>query len=155
MGERLIEMTPDRKDNILSILNELVFDTSGWYKTLGNPASNPQYCYDWSFCDDSTGRLIFCLWLDELIVENNIIKCRRNRQKSFDDLKGTFAKVVNRITKLGKFYTHLSRAANEKNKVRVAICLRRGLTASVYKRELDPNFWLVKQDGDDFEIIRC
>jgi hypothetical protein len=60
----LDDLKPKRRLLVMNLLEEAGVDVSPWYKIKGaasKAASNPKYCYNWSF--EQPGEVIVvCLW---------------------------------------------------------------------------------------------
>lgn len=148
----LSSLKPSGRRTVLSILERLGFDTSRWYDTRGYPASNPAYCYRWSFLNEVTGDVVFCLWFDCLELENDTVFCIKDHSESVAHLRGYAPAVIKRME---DFYDHLSMVSHSGIKCRVIICSRVGMSFRVSSRQLDSNFWIVKRSGNVFRMIRC
>jgi len=58
---------------------------SDWTDSLksdSNPASNPKYCFDWSFIREDQELIVLNLWYEELLTSNGII-FQEHRFKEF------------------------------------------------------------------------
>lgn len=71
---RLADLKPGSKRLVYDVVTEAGIDTSDWANFKGkNPSTNPKYCYDWAFWDDSKKTVALCLWHTLMEEENGII----------------------------------------------------------------------------------
>lgn len=139
----LQELKPKQKHRIYDILQELQFDMSDWKDSLkdpqGNPASNPKYCFNWSFVREDKKVVVLNLWHEEIQVDGDLLY-QEHKFKEYalqQDVKRrerSFA--IDRAIKL---------AYHEAIPVHVVICagsVRKG-ESGVKKRELDSERWFV------------
>jgi 5-methylcytosine-specific restriction enzyme A len=73
----LDELKPSDKRLVMDLLSEAGFDVSDWKNYKGrSPASNPRYCYNWSF-EQPGEQIAVCLWHRDLRQEAGRIVYRR------------------------------------------------------------------------------
>lgn len=70
----LDEIRPSQQQRVMDLLEQAGVDVSDWQNYGGkHPASNPRYCYNWSFIEPGQ-LLVTCLWHDELTpTDDNVI----------------------------------------------------------------------------------
>ena len=69
----LSDPRPQSKQLVYDLVTEAGVDTSDWanYKRSKSPASNPKYCYNWSF--EGLDRVVVCLWFEEMKPDGEIL----------------------------------------------------------------------------------
>lgn len=69
----LSDLRPQSKQLVYDLVTEAGVDTSDWanYKRSKSPASNPKYCYNWSF--EGLDRVVVCLWFEEMKPDGEIL----------------------------------------------------------------------------------
>lgn len=78
----LNELKPVKKLRVMDLLDKAGIDVSHWGKDFKgvHPATNPKYCYNWSF--EQSGEVVaVCLWHAELDQKNGTIIFKRNGQQ--------------------------------------------------------------------------
>ncbi len=62
----LAELKPPSKELVYDLVTQAGVDTSDWsnYRRPTSPATNPKYCYNWSF--EGSDRVVVCLWFEEM-----------------------------------------------------------------------------------------
>ncbi|MEM5479806.1 HNH endonuclease signature motif containing protein [Pseudoalteromonas fuliginea] len=134
-------LIPEQKHRIYDILQGLDFDMSDWtesLKTDSNPASNPKYCFDWSFIREDNELIVLNLWYEELLESNSVI-FQEHRFKEFAATT-TEKKRRNRALNIDK----ACRIAFQQGiPIRVVICKGSIESNKVQKRMLDHETWAV------------
>ena len=76
------DLKPKKKLLVMDLLKEAGFDVSQWKNYKGvSPASNPKYCYNWSF--EQPGEVVaVCLWHDTLKEKTEAVFYKR-RARAF------------------------------------------------------------------------
>jgi len=139
--ENIDSLAPQQKHLVFDLLNQLDFDTSDWIDSLTSdspPASNPKYCFDWSFIRQDEKIIVLNLWHEELLESNGTI-FQEHKFKE-DASFATDKKRRNRALDIDK----ACRTAFTKGiPLRVLICKGDINHSKVHKRELDTEFWAV------------
>ncbi|MBI5770015.1 MAG: hypothetical protein HZA93_19725 [Verrucomicrobia bacterium] len=77
----LAELKPQTKFLVYDLVSQAGVDTSDWanYARPTVPASNPKYCYNWSF--EGVDRAVVCLWFAEMKHEGGVtFQCLNYRE---------------------------------------------------------------------------
>lgn len=72
------KLKPTTKMRVYDSVAMAGIDVSDWHNISSKrtPAQNPKYCYCWAF--EGNGRVLLCLWYDELIFSQNTIEYQGN-----------------------------------------------------------------------------
>ena len=114
---------------------------SDWTDSLksdSNPASNPKYCFDWSFIREDQELIVLNLWYEELLTSNGII-FQEHRFKEFaattnEKKKRNRALNIDRACRI---------AFQQGITLRVVMCKGSIENNKVNKRMLDSETWAV------------
>jgi|JI10StandDraft_1071094.scaffolds.fasta_scaffold00308_7 5-methylcytosine-specific restriction protein A len=152
MNGLLKKLEPKDRGLLIDLVRETGMDVSEWSDFAGGPskaASNPKFCYEWSFIEDDI--IILNLWFENLLIEDGKaiqrlnLRGRKRREKKF-----VWKKRAARVD-------HAIRTAyNLGLPFRAIICSGRLRTeshadvkaSSVKKRSLDKVAWAVKSYND-------
>ncbi len=143
----LESLKPARQQRVMDLVAETGADVSDWANCKGGEqraASNPKYCYDWSYEDQEQELIIFNVWYENLKKENNqIIQIKNYR----DVAKAcTSSPQVSRANKMDSL---LQKAARVNSPVRVIICdgtrHENSNRSNANKRHLDNEWWHVNE----------
>jgi 5-methylcytosine-specific restriction protein A len=146
----LLDIQPTRAERIMTLVQNAGIDISDWSNFRGGKAraaSNPKYCYEWSFIQP--GKVIVLnLWYKELVQENGVIfqnlnlRARGDTYNSRDTRKRRASKMDKDIqTALQKNF--LIRVVIGDGKMRDADDPN-SKASRMTKRMLDPMEWHVK-----------
>lgn len=142
----LDELVPKQKLRVMDLLREAGVDVSHWKDYKGkNPATNPKYCYNWSF-EQPGEKVVVCLWHPSLREEKGRIVFSRKMEP--DRVGPGETNWKHRET---EFSTRLELAYRQQLPVNVIVLkgerydLDRGHTqaSKVHARLLDPVPWAV------------
>ncbi len=149
-------LKPKEKFRVMDLVKSAGIDVIDWANFKGGfdkAASNPKYCYEWSYEDRKKDLIILNLWYDGLMIEKNIIFQKLN-------LRETAENVVNgtqkrRAIKMDFSLQHAARLALD---VRVIICAGRrrkdsNTSSKAEKRFLDTETWYI--DSYDSDSGEC
>lgn len=139
---------------IMDLIADAGIDISDWANFKGGKkraASNPKYCYDWSFAND-TGVVVLNLWFSAMETRESDGKVIHNlnaRNFSIEMGRLNRPRLRNRATKMD---TTLQRAFREKLSIRVIVLegeMKDALeleteSSEVKKRLLDPQSWYLE-----------
>jgi len=66
-------LKPTEHHRVYDLVREAGIDVSDWanYKRSESPASNPKYCYNWSF--EGPDLVVVCLWFQEMETDRNTL----------------------------------------------------------------------------------
>ena len=69
----LTELKPLSKQLVYDLVTQAGIGTMDWanYRRSKAPASNPKYCYNWSF--EGPDRVVVCLWFEEMRLEEGVV----------------------------------------------------------------------------------
>ena len=142
----LSELEPKEPCRIIDLVREAGVDVSDWGNFKGGQkkaASNPKYCYAWSFVQPNKV-VVLCLWYEQMREQDGVIFRVINYQefarKSAQDSKNVM-----------KTEGAIRTAIDEKLPIRVVVCdgeMRdrndpESKASRVEKRLLDPVSWVV------------
>jgi 5-methylcytosine-specific restriction protein A len=150
---KLAEIAPTHRQRLIDLVKAAGIDISDWKNFKGGKkkeASNPKYCYEWSFVEPNRV-VVLNLWHSAMeeekdggVVIRNVIRNMNMRQ---------FASAVRGLekTRALKFDSAIRTAIKDKLPIRVIVCdgKRRSLNQTggkashVSKRLLDPVSWSV------------
>ncbi len=148
----LSDIAPKTKSRVMDLVKATGIDVKDWAKFSGGEeraASNPKYCYEWSFVEP--GKLVVLnLWLSSMEERDGQIFQNLNTRRwggAADD--GSNPAVW--ITRAKKIDAAIQAAYSGQLPVRVIVCdgVRRDIEDSessasrVKKRALDPSIWAV------------
>lgn len=134
-----IEMLrPQLKPNLMDLLIDAGLDVSSWSNFRGGPdraASNPKYCYRWSFCEPAK-MVVLSIWFEDLKIEDDIIYQDRNIRRIAQDLSGPSKRRALDMDH------DIQVAWETKTPIRVVICDRNtDMPSRITRRMLDPSPW--------------
>lgn len=150
--QELIDLKPTLHRKIIELVEDAGINVSDWKNFKGGAeksASNPKYCYEWSFENRDKNIIVLNLWFDNCEIVNGSIIQALNMRAEAEDFKGI------RIRRAINMDFSLQRAARLKCPVRVIMCdenpkekLKEG-KSTADKRNLDSVDWYIKEyDGD-------
>ena len=151
---------PTLKENVMDLLKKAGMDVSDWANYRGkHPASNPRYCYEWSFVE-SGKRVVLNLWYEDIIEVNGLLLCKLNLKSDADYYIAEFKKSV-WAKRASKMDEALRIAKRENLEVRVIICngkikrknKEKPEASIVENRMLDPIPWTITEY--DFATGHC
>jgi 5-methylcytosine-specific restriction protein A len=132
---------PVETNRIMDLVEQSGIDVSDWADYKGKvPATNPKYCYEWSFTSEEHGILACCIWHDMLSIEDVTIKAVLNVLKSSPPSSAR------------KMHKHLHQAKDNDWTIRAIIINEKSTkdgTTKVDKRLLDESPWYV-EDYDPY-----
>lgn len=69
------DLKPTRKPRVFDLVRQAGVDVADWsnYERPRSPASNPKYCYSWSFVQPGA-LVVLNLWFGSLVEENGVIE---------------------------------------------------------------------------------
>jgi 5-methylcytosine-specific restriction protein A len=145
-------LKPKERLRVMDLVESVGIDVTDWANFKGGierAASNPKYCYEWSYEDRKKNLIVLNLWYDALLVEENVIFQKLN-------LRETAEKAANGAQKRRAFNMDFSlqRAVRLDLDVRVIICdgRRKKESDSASKAEtriLDAETWYVESYNSD------
>src|SRR5271165_1040889 len=146
----LSDLTPREPLRIIDLVRAAGVDVSDWANIKGgekNAASNPKYCYEWSFVEPKTV-VVLNLWFVDLKVRNGTIECDFNMHEAARK-EGQLPNNSVRQSRCQKLDHSVQVAVRDNLPIRVVICdgERRGSDGAkvshVSKRLLDKLPWAV------------
>lgn len=151
----LDSIRPNQKQRVIDLVQAAGVDVTDWAKVSGgkSPASNPKYCYEWSFLESGVV-LVVNLWFDELIDDGGIVHREMNLRELFPHYTGA------RLTRAQKLDRDLALAAKTNLPVKVIVCEgdRRDISdanskaSRVKTRLLDAAIWSVSYNAANGDI---
>ncbi len=162
-GEALKTIEPVTHRRVMDLVREAGVNVDDWVNFKKGPnkvraASNPKYCYDWAFVEDSKV-VVLNLWFDSMRVNGEAITQHINPRRFGDEVgkikSATWAKRATRMD------LAIQRGYRGKLPIRVIVCQGDMRTAEdpdaepshVYKRMLDPESWAIS--SYDFSTGEC
>lgn len=152
-SETLSVIRPQSKRLVYDLVTQAGVDTSDWANFKGDhPASNPKYCYDWAFWDDTKRVVVLCLWYSQMDEHGGVAFQELNYREVARKADGV------RVARAQRMDHGLSLAFKRNLPVRVIVIDgdRRGEAdaefSKVALRMLDPMPWsVVSYDSDSGE----
>ena len=136
------EIEPQSKQLVMDLLSLAGVDVRDWgtnfKKGRKNAASNPKYCYEWSF-DGPRTSVVVNLWFDSIKEKNGRLELIANMREWASEPHLTGPQKRRSI----EMDERLRRAFQKRSVVRAIICSRKNLKSPVSKRYLDPENWAV------------
>lgn len=156
------DIKPEVRLRVMDLVAEAGIDVSDWGKFKGGEekaASNPKYCYEWSYEDTNKELIVLNLWYDNLEYRDGDIVQRLNMRKVADDVISS-AQSRRAI----KMDFSLQKADRTGWPIRVVICdgvqreQKKDRTKSTAEsRLLDPETWHLRSydyDSGDCLVVR-
>lgn len=154
--QQLIDLKPTSHRKIIELVEVAGIDVSDWPNFKGGAekaASNPKYCYEWSFENKKENIIVLNLWFDNCELENDTIIQKLNMRAESEEFTGI------RIRRAINMDFSLQRAARLKSPVRVIMCdenpkekLKEG-KSTADKRNLDSVDWYVKEYDEEGNCV--
>ncbi|ENT6810238.1 HNH endonuclease [Vibrio vulnificus] len=145
-------LKPKERLRVMDLVDSVGIDVTDWANFKGGiekAASNPKYCYEWSYEDREKNLIVLNLWYDGLLVKDDVIFQQLN-------LRDTAEKTANGTQKRRAFNMDFSlqRATRLDLDVRVIICDGRrkkegGSASKAETRMLDAETWYVESYNTD------
>ena len=149
----LSEIRPTRPARLIDLVRDAEVDVSDWGNFKGaNAASNPKYCYEWSYVEPKK-LVVLNLWHDQMETSNGVVFINMNPRDFASKRPRTERDRGIRADKA------IQAAVKDKLRVRVIVLAgrRRGSdeepASKVSKRLLDPVSWTVT--AYDWETGQC
>ena len=146
----LVDLKPQSRQLVYDLVTRAGVDTSDWSNFKGeHPSSNPKYCYDWAFWDDSKSVVVLCLWYSQMKESGGAIYQDLNYRSLASLSTHRDPSVGVRAKRASRMDQALFMAAKRKLPVRVIVVdgPRRGEAGAdfseVERRMLDPVEWRV------------
>lgn len=163
MSTSLASLVPTRRSTVMALLAEAGVDVSDWSNrpdTSKPAASNPKYCYQWSFIQPGVCSVLN-IWHEEMSEDQGKIFRRLNMRKVAEEIKTKTGKTA-RYRRALEFDSIAKQTYTEGLPVRVIISGRASktngqLSSKVGKRELDSTAWAVTQydeQSGEFLVVR-
>ncbi|GHD56961.1 HNH endonuclease [Jeongeupia chitinilytica] len=161
----LADLKPRQRARVMDLLSEVGLDVSDWANFKGGvakAASNPKYCYEWSFLQDDHPAIVN-LWVEEMDEDEGVISHRFNiRAFGLDAASKGKSTWKNRADRMDGV---LQKVWRHSLPVRVILCAGRMTDADVNEevasrvlyRALDAQTWaLTKYDmmSGEYQLVR-
>ena len=88
MKTSLKELKPKDKPRIMDLISQAGINVSDWANFKGGnnkAASNPKYCYEWSFAEENRV-VVLNLWFESLSEVNGVIECKVNMKMQAEEM---------------------------------------------------------------------
>lgn len=144
MQETLRSLKPKTKSLIIDVVEAVGISVADW---RASGASNPSYCYHWAFADEDRSRILFCLWYDDCVIDDDKICQTWNFREYIRELEANGGPKAGRAREVDLL---LQDAWRKQVSVRVAIVdettskkanKKKGEPSEAAFRELDPQPW--------------
>ena len=153
-------LKPAERLRVMDLVDSVGIDVSDWANFKGGvekAASNPKYCYEWSYEDHEKQLIVLSLWHENTEVVNGEVVQKLNLRETAED--ATSSLQSRRAIKMD---FSLQKASRLSWPVRVIICVgaRRGINATkstAYRRNLDSEQWYIEgynPDSGDCLLVR-
>lgn len=146
---KLIALKPTSHQRVMDLVVQAGIDVSDWANFKGGKekaASNPKYCYEWSYQDHEEKIIVLNVWYENLTIRNGNIVQQLNLREVAENVKGTQKRrAINMDFALQK-------AARTGWPTRIIICdgdvknlvKENGRSSKADKRFLDDESWFVE-----------
>ncbi|WP_262488825.1 HNH endonuclease [Halomonas sp. ANAO-440] len=149
----LDEIRPTRRQRVYDLVRDAGVDVSHWERTKGessSAASNPKYCYNWSFVGEKV--VVANLWHEEMVEKGGIVRYILNPREMAKNATGV------RVARAQQMDLAIRQAMTFPLPIRVIINAGSRKqdghkTTSVKQRLLDPVVWNV--EAYDEHTGRC
>ena len=132
-----VNLKPTQHPRVMDLVHEAGIDVSDWSNGDNNAASNPNYCYEWSYVNNNNKTIVLNIWHSGIeFIDNNYIY-NFNPRLTADSEKGVRKKRAYNVD------FALQKAVREKLPVRVIICDNDREDNVVDRRLLDDEHWSV------------
>lgn len=152
----LTELQPKTKQLVYELVSQAGLDTSDWAHFRGaHPSTNPKYCYEWAFWDETKSVVALCLWFSQMTEDDGQIAQTLNYRALASASSRRDPSVGIRAKRAGRMDRALFMAFKRKLPVRVIVVdgARRGEAGADFSRVelrmLDPVPWRVASYGSD------
>ncbi|WP_417667186.1 HNH endonuclease [Pseudidiomarina sp.] len=118
----LSDIEPKEAKRVMDLVRETGLDVSDWAQFKGGAeraASNPRYCYEWSFVDSDKNLIVLNLWHRDMEEQSGTVIQRLNLRKLANSPNGAVGVRRRRAVKMD---FALQKAARESLSIRVIIC---------------------------------
>jgi len=140
-------LKPHERLRVMDLVSEAGIDVSDWANFKGGiarAASNPKYCYEWSYEDDDKKLIVLNLWHENIEVSDGAIIQKLNLRKTLEN-----ALSPPQSRRALKMDFSLQRAARLNWPIRVIICDgpsrdAKATKSSADKRLLDEESWHIQ-----------
>jgi 5-methylcytosine-specific restriction endonuclease McrA len=154
--QELIDLKPTSHRKIIELVEEAGIDVIDWPNFKGGAekaASNPKYCYEWSFENKKNNVIVLNLWFDNCELENDSIIQKLNMRAVSEELTG-----IRKRRAINMDFS-LQKAARLQIPVRIIMCdenpkekVKEG-KSTADKRNLDSVAWYVKEYDEDGNCV--
>ena len=150
-------LKPVDKPRVYDLLRQAGIDVSDWanYGRPDSPASNPKYCYNWSF--EGADQIVLCLWYKDIRQHRGVLSQTLN-YRTDNETHPHWTPVQH---KRAREMNHAFQLADKKG-IRVRVIVVDGLVgeniaSEVQRRLLDPVPWFVASydTNGDCRLQRC
>ncbi len=134
---------PTEKRRIIDCVADTGIDIAPWYETSGDPSTNPNYCYEWSYSDHRRFLFVFNVWLEEIEDTGEQVRTVKNSRKTAEIVTPAQSKRYHRARRSDR---NLELAYSVDAAVRMIVIdgERDAEKQRVHKRGLDPVAWYVE-----------
>lgn len=143
------DLRPVTKQNIMELVSQAGIDTSDWGNFAGKyAASNPKYCYNWSFEDLVENVIAVNLWYDRIKLDDGAILCEFNpRLINSDNVRKQRVEHLDRS---------IAKAFKRRIPLRVILLGKEEGSKRPDYRALDSKYWYVHSydDNGNCKIVR-
>ncbi|NWO11379.1 HNH endonuclease [Chromohalobacter salexigens] len=144
----LDEIEPTRRQRVYDLVHAAGVDVSHWDVSKGNSrsaASNPKYCFDWSFVGESA--VVLNLWHDGMEEREGIVRYALNPRQTAEKATGR------RLLRARQMDAAIQTAMRARLPIRAIVNAGNrknasNRTTSVKRRLLDPVAWRVESYDD-------
>ncbi len=148
----LFEISPKTPQRVIDLVSAAGVDVSVWGDYAGGEAraaSNPKYCYQWSFTGPNE-LVVLNLWFDDMKEVKGVISIALNMRETACEFETVPHKAV-RVLRARAMDEAIQSAYQDQCPVRVVVCEGemksasdpKGASSRVNKRLLDPVSWAV------------
>lgn len=140
------DLKPTQHEKVIDLVKKAGINTDAWGDFKGGDAkaaSNPKYCYEWSYVNDTNKIIVLNIWYSDIEFDNGIYTYNFNPRATAEKEKSSKKKRAFNMD------FAIQKAVREKLSVRVIICDSYD-TSKVERRFLDEGHWsVIKYDTDN------
>jgi len=141
-------LLPLKLERVMDLVEQAGIDISDWSNFKGGiekAATNPKYCYEWSYVNQNNKVIVLNLWYSNIEFVGGEFIYNLNPRDTANKEKGTGG----RAKRAFNMDFALQKVVRESLPIRVIICDNDGIKEHVERRSLDSEFWYVTSYDSD------
>jgi len=142
------KLRPIELERVMDLVEQAGIDISDWSNFKGGiekAATNPKYCYEWSYVNQNNKVIVLNLWYSNIELVDGEFIYNLNPRHTASEENG----AGGRAKRAFKMDFALQKVVREDLPIRVIICDTNGSKSHVERRLLDSEFWYVTSYDSD------